>query len=92
MPRGPEQPRPARTYLPVARASRPGRVGPDAHVAAFRPPGRTMVAGKPASRLIERLATADRREIQHLLARATGNFKHGNERDGTRRQPGHESS
>ncbi len=45
----------------------------------------TTVAGKPASRLIERLATADRREVQHLLARATGHFKHGNERGGTTR-------
>ena len=45
----------------------------------------TTVAGKPAARLIARLETADRREIQHLLARATGHFKHGNERDGKQR-------
>jgi hypothetical protein len=44
----------------------------------------TTVAGKPAARLIEHLERADRREVQHLLARATGNFKHGNERDGKR--------
>jgi hypothetical protein len=42
----------------------------------------TTVAGKPATRLIAKLAGADRREAQHLLARATGNFKHGNEREG----------
>ncbi len=40
----------------------------------------TTVAGKPAAKLIDRLERADRREVQHLLARATGNFKHGNER------------
>jgi hypothetical protein len=40
----------------------------------------TTVAGKNAVKLIERLETADRREVQHLLARATGHFKHGNER------------
>lgn len=45
----------------------------------------TTVAGRPAARLIERLASADRREIQHLLARATGHFRHGNERDGKHR-------
>ncbi|MBF0661388.1 hypothetical protein [Rhodococcus sp. (in: high G+C Gram-positive bacteria)] len=36
----------------------------------------TTVAGKAAEKLIARLATADRREVQHLLARATGHFKH----------------
>jgi hypothetical protein len=40
----------------------------------------TTVAGKNATKLITRLETADRREVQHLLARATGHFKHGNER------------
>ncbi len=45
----------------------------------------TTVAGKPAARLIDRLEAADRREVQHLLARATGNFRHGNERDGKQR-------
>ncbi|WP_407444227.1 hypothetical protein [Rhodococcus sp. (in: high G+C Gram-positive bacteria)] len=36
----------------------------------------TTVAGKAAEKLIARLATADRREVQHLLARATEHFKH----------------
>jgi hypothetical protein len=40
----------------------------------------TTVAGSNARKLIEQLDRSDRREMQHLLARATGNFKHGNER------------
>jgi len=40
----------------------------------------TTVAGRNASKLISRLDGADRREVQHLLARATGHYKHGNER------------
>ena len=40
----------------------------------------TTVAGSKAQKLIERLDRSDRRETQHLLARATGNFRHGNER------------
>ena len=36
----------------------------------------TTVAGKAAEKLIARLATADRREVQHLLARAPGEM-HG---------------
>jgi len=40
----------------------------------------STVAGKAASKLISRLESADRRGVQHLLARATGHFKHGNER------------
>lgn len=40
----------------------------------------TTVSGRAAARLVARLAGADRRQVQHLLARATGNFKRGNER------------
>lgn len=40
----------------------------------------TTVSGRAAERLVARLAVADRREVQHLLARATGHFKHGTER------------
>ncbi|MBA4606907.1 hypothetical protein H1W00_00270 [Aeromicrobium sp. Marseille-Q0843] len=36
----------------------------------------TTVSGRAAERLIPRLEAADRREVQHLLARATGHFKH----------------
>ncbi len=38
------------------------------------------LAGKPAQQLMFKLQASDRLEIQHLLARATGHFKHGNER------------
>jgi hypothetical protein len=41
-----------------------------------------VVAGEPGWRLARALADAAPRERQHLLARATGNFRHGNERDG----------
>lgn len=40
----------------------------------------TTIARRNAAKLVMRLETADRREVQHLLARATGHFKHGNER------------
>ena len=40
----------------------------------------TTMAGAPARKLIARLEATDRLEVQHLLARATGHFKHGNER------------
>ncbi len=39
----------------------------------------TTVAGRPAQQLVFRLQASDRLEVQHLLARATGHFKHGNE-------------
>ncbi|HWV23366.1 MAG TPA: hypothetical protein VNZ58_04180 [Thermomicrobiales bacterium] len=38
------------------------------------------MAGASARKLIARLEATDRLEVQHLLARATGHFKHGNER------------
>lgn len=40
----------------------------------------TTIARRNAAKLVMLLETADRREVQHLLARATGHFKHGNER------------
>lgn len=40
----------------------------------------TTLAGQQAAKLISRLDGADRRQVQHLLARATGHYKHGNER------------
>lgn len=45
----------------------------------------TTLAGKHAQKLLARLGTADRLEVQHILARATGNYKHGNERTGRQR-------
>jgi hypothetical protein len=40
------------------------------------------VAGAAGARLAAQLAGADARETQLLLAKATGNFKRGNERSG----------
>ncbi|MFW2335171.1 hypothetical protein [Ilumatobacter sp.] len=40
----------------------------------------TIVRGRTAERLTSRLATATDDETQHLLARATGNYRRGNER------------
>ena len=45
----------------------------------------TTVAGAQARKLLARLDGADRLEVQHLLARATGNYKRGNERLGKQR-------
>jgi hypothetical protein len=38
------------------------------------------IAGSDAERLEARLSGTGREQTQQLLARATGNFKHGNER------------
>lgn len=40
----------------------------------------TTVAGAAGAKLAARLADADDVRTQHLLARATGNYKRGNER------------
>lgn len=42
----------------------------------------TTLRGPAADRLETKLRGADERGIQMLLARATGNFKRGNEREG----------
>ena len=49
---------------------------------AIRHHGRdvTVVRGRTAERLAERLTSADVDGAQQLLARATGNYKRGNER------------
>lgn len=39
-----------------------------------------VVSGRDAERLAARLASADPDQVQHLLARATGNYRRGNER------------
>lgn len=39
-----------------------------------------VVGGRDADRLAARLASADEVQTQHLLARATGNYRRGNER------------
>jgi hypothetical protein len=40
----------------------------------------TTLAGKRATRFLEQVGQADEDAEQLLLARVTGNFKHGNER------------
>jgi hypothetical protein len=42
----------------------------------------TTVRGSAAAKLLGRLERAPGDETQHLLARATGNYKRGNERHG----------
>jgi hypothetical protein len=42
----------------------------------------TVVGGDNARKLAAKLASADEAGVQRLLQRATGNFKHGNERRG----------
>ncbi len=42
----------------------------------------TTLAGRHAARFLDRAGGADEEERQHLMARATGNFKRGNERRG----------
>lgn len=45
----------------------------------------TVLRGQRAQRFLDRAATADAEALQQLMARATGNFKRGNERDAKRR-------
>ena len=42
----------------------------------------TTIRGATAAKLLDRLERAADDEAQHLLARATGNYKRGNERHG----------
>ncbi len=44
----------------------------------------TILRGRSAERFTTRIADADDATSQQLMARATGAFKHGNERDGKR--------
>ena len=44
----------------------------------------TVLRGRAAERFTTRMAGADAGAAQQLMARATGNFKRGNERDGKR--------
>jgi hypothetical protein len=45
----------------------------------------TILRGKSAERFVARASTADAAGAQQLMARATGNFKRGNERDAKKR-------
>ena len=42
----------------------------------------TTLQGKPAQRFLQRIATATAQEAQLIMAKLTGNFKRGNERQG----------
>ena len=44
----------------------------------------TILRGRSAERFTTRVAGADEAALQQLMARATGAFKHGNERDAKR--------
>lgn len=57
------------------RTTKDGRVR-----VAFRGRHVVTLAGSEAQRLTSRLEGADDDQTQLLLAKATGNFKHGNER------------
>lgn len=46
----------------------------------------TLLRGRAAERFSGRLEGLDEAGAQQLMARVTGNFKHGNERDGKRRR------
>lgn len=41
----------------------------------------TILQGKPAQQFLARIETADAKEAQLIMAKATGNFKRGNEKD-----------
>jgi hypothetical protein len=40
----------------------------------------TILQGKPAEKFLVKIKDADRRSAQLIMAKATGHFKHGNER------------
>ncbi len=42
----------------------------------------TTLRGKAADKFADRIEGASKEQAQQLMARATGNFKHGNERPG----------
>ena len=42
----------------------------------------TILKGKNAEKFDSRIENADEMERQFIMAKITGNFKHGNERDG----------
>ena len=42
----------------------------------------TTLQGKPAQKFVQRIATASAEDAQLIMAKLTGNFKRGNERQG----------
>lgn len=57
------------------RASKDGQV-----FIAWRGRVVTTLAGRSADAFLGRVRDASEEQAQHVMARATGNFKHGNER------------
>jgi hypothetical protein len=55
-------------------------------VVRYRDAPVTVLRGRAAERFTARIASADAAAAQQLMARVTGNFKRGNERDGNRRR------
>jgi hypothetical protein len=53
-------------------------------VISYRTAPVTILRGRSAERFATRVAGADATAAQQLMARVTGNFKHGNERLGKR--------
>jgi hypothetical protein len=51
-------------------------------VISYRAAPVTLLRGRSAERFVTRMAGADEAGAQQLMARATGNFKRGNERRG----------
>ncbi|MCV0402899.1 MAG: hypothetical protein K5924_04200 [Chloroflexi bacterium] len=47
----------------------------------------TLLRGQRAQQFLDRASAADDGALQQLMARATGNFKRGNERVGKRSRP-----
>lgn len=41
----------------------------------------SILSGKESERFIVKIKTADTKEAQLIMAKITGNFKHGNEKD-----------
>ncbi|TJY43577.1 hypothetical protein E5161_04020 [Cohnella pontilimi] len=41
----------------------------------------TTLSGKESDKFLQRILNKDHKEIQLVLAKITGNFKHGNEKD-----------
>lgn len=57
------------------RATKDGRV-----MISYHGKQVTVLAGKDAERFLSRIDGADAKQAQLIMAKATGNFKHGNER------------
>jgi hypothetical protein len=53
-------------------------------VISYRTAPVTILRGRSAERFVARISGADEAGAQQLMARATGNFKRGNEREGKR--------